>query len=383
MNKIKSNPYVYPYVPFYDLSDKKYRATFTDGDFLNLNQIKKILNFLENPKIILKGKTYEEKILSIFVNKNVLFGPKNFILHDKKKWLDAIKYFTDKKRPVLFSILGFPFKIPVSLKTDRTVPDMGEVLMLRKLYTIGESVSKVYPHGVKINVFTEGVFGKFNSTPEAEFKNYYKALKKINKSLKFDKYIQIIELEEMEKLSVNFDALFEKKLTQIKHLLKTREKNIVKKFKGIDDSLKRIVNSKKYNLEERELMDIYNPSLKDKDLPKYLQNIRKNINKNIKVLGINYLAYLSVRDDLDFLNKKLPGVLTLSVSPKPGRLGVLPIDKHCVRLAYHGVPVYHPGKKRFSIEYLIDLKRKSGTYKKVFFKDFPESTKPFYYIKTK
>lgn len=383
MKKLSSNPYVYPYVPFYNLNDKRFRAKFESQEKIDFNQLKKLTSNLEIPKIKPKGRTIEGKILSVFLDKNVVFGPRDYITKDINIWTNEFKKFTDNKKPILLSILGFPFKIPVPLKTDRSTPDMGEVLMLKKLHNICDVISKFYKPGATVTIFTEGVFGRYNLTPEKEYKNYFKNLRKINNSLGFNKYVKLVELEEMEKMSKNFNLIFNTKVQTLRSKLKNSDNDIIKKMKGLEESLKRIVNSKIFNLSNGELMDIYNTEIQDNALPKKLERVRKIIHKNITDLGINYLAYLSVRDDLNFLQERIPGVITLSVSPKPGRLGVLPIDGDCVRLGYHGVPVYHPVKKRFSIEYLIDIKRKSGKYKKVFLKDFPESTKPFYYIKIK
>ncbi len=232
MKKVKSNPYVYPYVPFYDLSDKYYYAKFSEGKTLNIVDLKRYTKKYKNQTIKPKGKTNEEKILNVFLNTEILFGPKEYVIKDKDKWLESFSYFISQKKPVQLSILGFPFKMPIPLKTDRTTPDMGEVLMINKLYNIAKNISYIYKPGARITIFTEGVFGRYNHIPEKEYKRYFRALRKINRSLGFDKYIKLVELEEMEKLTKNFNVTFKKKVDNLSALVKKKDRKVLKKLCG-------------------------------------------------------------------------------------------------------------------------------------------------------
>ena len=96
MEKLKSNPYVYPYVPFYNLGDKRFRAKFMNGGRISFLQLRKFVRGINNLKIKHKGKSVEEKIFNVFLEKDVLFGPKEYVLQDKKNWLLAFKRFIYK-----------------------------------------------------------------------------------------------------------------------------------------------------------------------------------------------------------------------------------------------------------------------------------------------
>jgi len=134
--KLQSNPNVYPYVPFYDLSDKNIRQNIVEKKYISEEDLRKVVSRISQPNFSLSGKTEAEKILSIFEGDQIRFGPKKFIIQGKAGWIDRLNYFIRQNIPIQFTILGFPFKIPVPLKTNRVYPDMGEVLSLIRLHFI-------------------------------------------------------------------------------------------------------------------------------------------------------------------------------------------------------------------------------------------------------
>ncbi|MEK7188562.1 MAG: L-tyrosine/L-tryptophan isonitrile synthase family protein [Patescibacteria group bacterium] len=369
---MKSNPFVYPFVPFKDLSDKTIRWKLEEPSKINFRELKKILKRIKFSSAKIKGKTIEDKILSIFLDKNHLFGPSSFITRDKKLWLEKIRYFTSRKKPLLFTIHGFPFKIPCPIKTDRKVPDLGEILIMLKLNSVWESITKIYKPGAKITLITEGGMGKFVGVSEEDWKTYQIQLRKFVKLLNFSKKMNLVEISEMEKNN-DYKKIFKKTLNEIKKLYKSKDKLIIDRVGKTFDSTYRIVSTENYN--EETVMDIYNEGIKAVRIVKLRSALKKKTFESI----FNYLAYLKTRDTLNFVEKIAPHSLPLSVSPKPGRLGIIPISAYCKRLPYHGVPVYHREKNIFTIEYLIDLRRKPGKYEKVYLKEDWEN-RPFYYI---
>ncbi len=383
MAKLKANPEVYPYTPFHDLSNKNLKAKFVAGKKVSLADIKSLLNQLPKKQIPIKGNSIEENILNIFLDKNILFGPKSNVLSEKEIWHQKLNYFTGKNIPLQFSILGFPFKMPIPLKTNRITPDMGEILMLNKLFETAKLINSIYKNGVHVTIFAEGVFGRYNNQDKKEYKKYYITLKKFIKDLGYSNFLQIRELEEMENTVNNFGELFTKKVNLFTKQLRNSDPILMEKFNNVSEAIERIVKSNDFNISESEMMDLYNVNLTDQDIPSTLKKYRSLIRKRVKLLALNYFAYLKVRDDIDFLEKQIPHVLQMSVSPKKGRLGVLPIDDKNIRLAYHGVPVYSKLNNLFNIEYLIDLKRKNAIFQPVYLSGYPESEKPFYYVELK
>lgn len=374
---MKSNPNVYPYTPFKDLSNKDVKNNFVSEKIVNFSDVKDLLLNIKNPEIEVFGETVEERIFSIFLNNEIRFGPKEFLLENKDSWLEKIGYFVQKNEKIQFSILGFPFKIPVPLKTDRTLPDMGEMLAINRLDYIAELCNKEYAPGVKITIFSEGGFDKTVGVSNEKSVKYHNFLLKSTKAFSFEKNIDVLPLSDMEK-NDNFEKLYEQKIADLKDLYDSNDEKYLEKYNGTQEAVYRIVNTVNYSQEV--LMDVYNDNLSDNDVSDEVLRIRKDIEKRTHEAIFMYHAYLMVRDDLDYLEGVIPKALTLSVSPKPNRLGIFPINDKLKRLPYHSVPVFNVRKDEFTTEYLIDVKRDDAEFEKVFLEE-SEDKAPFYYIK--
>src|SRR3989339_741984 len=355
---MKSNPHVYPSIDFEELSNKNLRNNFIQEKIVSINDI---ADFLENRILIpipqITGTSIEEKILSIFQDENYRFGPVEFINSNIKKWIERISYFTSKNLPIQFTILGFPFKIPVPLKTNRIFPDMGEVLALHRLSVITKLITNIYKNGARITLFTEGGFGPFTGVPKANWIAYRVFLEELNSQLKLSKSVNIIDLSEMEKTVPDF----------------------LEKYNSVFPVIYKIVFTT--DNEEKILMDVYNTKLSDDEISPKASEIKNSLKEKTHKCIFSYFAYLKVRDDIDYLQKTVPHSLPLSVSPKFNRLGIIPIRKDIDKLPYHSVPVLS-NNNTFDLKYLIDLKRSFGKFTKVFL-DIDKEKKPFYYEKIK
>lgn len=373
---MKPNSYVYPYVPFKDLSNKQIRKDFISGEKeVSFNEIKSLISQMKPKVVSPSGKTLEEKILSVFLDKNFLFGPKKYIEANKSFWQEKLHYFIQDSKKIQFTLLGFPFKMPLLLKTNRSLPDMGEVLSLKQLMDIAEDIKNIYSPGVVINVFTEGGFGKFVGVSKKKVEDYKKFLILIARRMGFNQYIKIKDLTEMEKYK-SFKMVFRDNLKKMEKSFRLEDKDFMKKYNGAKDSIFRIVNPREKD--ELVLMEVYDESLSDSEISERARMVRKRISDSLPKAIIRYFAYLKTRDDLNFLEKRVPHFIPLSVSPKPNRLGILPIDKSINKLPYHSVPVYWTKKRRFSMEYLIDIKRSDINYTAVYLNGDWENL-PFYY----
>lgn len=373
---MKSNKYVYPTTEFSDLADKKIKNNIDDKKEINTSDLAMLARRAKMPRLKIRGKSTAEKIVNMFLDEECLFGPASYIIDNRDYWINKFENFIKQNKPIKMTILGFPFKMPVALKTDRKLPDMGEVLSIVRLAGITENIKKVYKNGVVIYIFTEGGFGSFAGVTESDWKKYERYLKKLVDQLGLSERIKILALSQMEKLP-EFSETFEKRFDENKSMLEKNDKEFLEKYNDVYLPMFRIVNTEGYD--QGLLMDVYNEELADSDVPNEVLAVRKEIRKKTQQCILKYFAYLKTRDDLDYIERTVRDHIALSVSPKPMRLGVIPINRKCIRLPYHGVPVYHKKKKTWSIEYLIDLRRSKKKYIAVFWKDDGEK-KPFYYI---
>lgn len=371
---MKSSPYVYPFTPFKNLSNKKIRWRIAKGKRVSWNKIKSFLKYSKSPNIKFEGRTNAEKILNYLSNPNIRFGPKSYIDIDKKLWLKQIDYFISAKKPILFTLLGFPFKVPVPLKTNRIYPDMGDVLAINRLGIICKNIRKIYKNGCIIYVFTEGPFGKFAGVPARRVLGYMQSLQKIVKVLNLDKSIRLVDLGNLNKLSV-FPKLYREELNRFTKLYKNNDPEYMKRFNGTYPSIYRIVSSE--GVDEDTLMDVYNDNKRYRRGKLY--KLRKILNKNAINAVLDYHAYLSVRDATNYIQRVVPNSIQLSVSPKRKRIGVIPIEKGITKIPHHAVTVLYKNKKKFNLEYLIDIKRTNREYEPIYVK-LDKDFAPFFYI---
>jgi pyoverdine/dityrosine biosynthesis protein Dit1 len=376
--KIKANPYVYSFSPFENLNNKTIKWKIKGKKIIDFNQLTKIIN-QETLSIETLGNSFEEKIFNLFLNDKICFGPKKYLYELKDFWIDRISHFTKAKKPIKLSILGFPFKIPVLLKTNRIYPDLGELLSLKRLVNICQLIKKIYPTGAKVYVVTEEVFGMFNNMNQDEIFGYQQFLKELVIKMGWNQFLELISLSEMEKLSKSFNNQFQEKINHLERLYINSDSELMKKYRGAYPSLYHIFNTKRFELNESELIDLYNKNKKLTKNKKILK-LRQLLKYHTHFMAIQYFAYLQLRDELGFFDKVLPNVLMLSVSPKKYRLGIFPINERITKLPYHGVVVYDKKENIFNIEYLIDLKRRPWEITEVFLKGDKEE-KPFFYIK--
>ncbi len=373
---MKSSPFTYPYTPFKYLRKGEIKCEIKKKK-VGLVELKQLLKKHEAPKIKITGRTTEEKIFSILINPEIRFGPKNFVTRDLGEWIDKIKLFITAKKPIYFTILGFPFKIPVPLKSDRRFPDFGEILGLQRLYQITCAIKKVYPLGAVITVFAESPFASFSGPTRGEANLYRVQLKKLAKVFGFEKTVKILDLGVLEKGVPNFKKKMKKLSEEFRRLYMRKDRIFMKKFNEVFPVIFRIVNSRKYEIDD--LRFVYQS---DYNLGKNrrLDKIYRKLSKKTEMAIFNYFAYLKLKNDFNIVENYIPDALQLTVSPKYGRIGVNPVDKKINRLYTHGVAVYKKKEKEFDIEYLFDLLRSNKKITALYF-DRDREKKPFLYIK--
>jgi hypothetical protein len=96
---------------------------------------------------------------------------------------------------------------------------------------------------------------------------------------------------------------------------------------------------------------------------------------------LRYRAFLEARDRIGLLERYAPHALAMTVSPRPGRLGIRPLPAPADVLPYHGVPVWDPDRRILEIEYLWDLTRGGGRYERIHLAGDPEDL-PFLYVRS-
>ncbi|MBX7145516.1 MAG: L-tyrosine/L-tryptophan isonitrile synthase family protein [Oligoflexia bacterium] len=354
---MKANPYVYPSVDYADLTDISEKWRLSDCGERSLDEFIECLRPLVGirPISVDANSSWIDRVLSIFGAPDVCYGESPLVEADYwKAKLEA----ADRAGKLSFTIFGFPFKMPVPLKTDRVCPDAGELASLLRLEALIDFVQQVAELPATLTIFAEDGFAPFIGLEKERADEYYAMLEKLVAKLPLE-IVRLIRISDMEK-EVGFKDIFQKNLKANQDLQKAGDPDFYEKFEGARLSIYRLLNVRQYS--EEILSQVYSNLAPDKITQK-AQRIRQDLERDQVNAICSYFAYLKTRDDLGFVEKICPGFLPLSVSPKSKRLGVFPVHKDCNILPYHGVPFLNEGK--LEVRYLWDLKRERRALFKV------------------
>jgi len=327
---MKSNPVVFPFKPFSRLDARLQKQSYADieTDLATLSVLlpKKIFH-----NVLSHGKTIEEKIFSIFVNPQIRFGEKSDITQLKKYWLDRISYFTSKKKRLECTILGFPGKAPVPIKTRREMPDFGELTSLHRLYELTRHIRRTYAPGARITIITEGLLGTGIGLSMREAVAYEKYLQKLIKYLHWNGSLRTVPLGKMQK-NPAYKKILRSEIRKFRDVFNKKDKQFLAKYTAAYASIFHLVSTR--GNADQTVRDAY------KAHPKTAQGkrLRTAIAHKAHKATIGYFATLSVRDKLKFLETTVPHFLALTVSPKPYRLSFQLVPATVTLLAHHGIP---------------------------------------------
>src|SRR3989344_7724561 len=372
-SSMRTGKYVYPSAEFEYLGHGPDLYSIAQSAVIGFDHIKKLVNALPMPNVTIGGERIAETILSIFLSPEIIFGPQRYVNDHRDKWIDRIDFFVHRNRPIRFSTLSFPFKIPMPLKTDRVLPDMGEVLALHRLALIAKLIKSVYKPGATITVFTEGAFAPFAGVLESYARAYETRLKWITRKLGYSKMLLLIPVSRIECIP-RFKKTFRTLLTHNRRELDRKGSAVARAYQESKRPMEKIVDTRMYDIET--LKDVFNS--KAKNVGTEVVRARMDIQKRAKEAFAQYFSYLQTKNELDAIDQVIGPNLPLTISPKDGRLGIIPVDRHINILPIHGVTTYSPSNHQFNIMYLNDLKRSPMSLRAVFLRG-DKDLRPFYY----
>ncbi|HMT01845.1 MAG TPA: L-tyrosine/L-tryptophan isonitrile synthase family protein [Burkholderiales bacterium] len=117
----------------------------------------------------MKNNNQAEKIISIYEEYRMEPHPTQdrFEEQGKQVFAEKINSFMEKKEPIQFAMLGYPFKSTnTATKVLGTLPDKGEELSIQRLEDFTLKIQQVYSPGAIINVASDGFV--FNDLLEVE-----------------------------------------------------------------------------------------------------------------------------------------------------------------------------------------------------------------------
>lgn len=358
------------------------------GEIVTTEQILRVV-----PAEALADGKLSEAIWKILCSKGIRKSRNGDINGDTESMhLRQIQHFIDLGEPIRIVFIGWPFKMWRNpLKTDRKIPDLGELAFVRQLVSICLSVSTVYPPGLKWTVLTEGkAYGELFEVEDHEWQRYLKRMKYFVGLYDAD---SMFEIGCLATCLENFPE-FPRKFQDVMRGLE--EEFSQEKLESIWNDPYR---SKSRDLVSDELGQAFHTMLRSIDtqsvsvgdhLIVYGKEGRSPEGRHIemrhewarhaRILALKYLAYNIAKNEVGergAIQDSHPHHLYVSITRKKGRFAFHPIHNRVGRFPHHGVPVMClDGVLR--IHYLYQVKNESDRFQPVFFDDDIEE-KPFYY----
>lgn len=349
----KTSPYIYPFRPFLHLDVAEESSRFSEPQTLPVNGYSSWLGRFAPAIDVTPAATIEETIFSIFADDAVRFGERAFVSDLKDLWLERIARFTNPGRMLEMTILGFPYKMPVPLKTNRRLADFGEVVSLARLNQIGRAIARIYAPGARSHVFTEGPFGAFNGVSRAESDAYFASLENLLVRFGLSEHVALYDLNTLVDANPDFSDAWAETAKDIEMRRDAGDQKVL-------DAIRDALPVRFHNLA--------NPGVTDHDLAlayrrdPAVQELIDSIQRRAESGVVTYRAFLEARDRVQLLERVAPEALAMTVSPRPGRLGVRPLPAPAQILPYHGVTVIARDGLGMDISYLWDLRRTGKTY---------------------
>lgn len=289
--------------------------------------------------------TVEERILSVFLHPEVLFGDPSFIPANRAAWLERIAVFTGRGAPIEFVAMAFAYKMQNPLKTDRRAPDLGEALMLRRFEAVLNAIGAVYAPGARLTVLEEGILGRCPGVDPRVIAAYRAGIAPIAAVSGVDPArVGFHSLDDMVTEIPNFEARWIHEQERLRELWQQGDPAMRAAYATTVPATRTSVPT--WDYEPEVVAAAYDAEQTDSAL----RYPRDYIDKVAHRQFFAYRALLALRDATGYLAALRPDALKMTVSPKPENLAVTPINTWSTVLPYHGLPVLD-GDGRWHIVY--------------------------------
>lgn len=364
-----TSAYVFPFKPFAFLDVVEENSSFLPPRHITADNLQPALDILAPRLELPAGDDLAQRLLEFFADPAVCFGDPSWILQLGEHWKEQFNWFIARNEPILLSILGFPFKAPVPLKTNRKLADFGELVMLARLNRIGEAITRAYTPGAVTHVFAEGSFHEMNGMPREDADAYFAGLETMLTQFGYDAHVKLHDTSRIADEVPGFKKVWAEVEAEI----------AARRDAGDPATVDALTAASPVTFHLNA-----NPGVSDEDLRlAYLGHseaaaLRGELDARTQQGVVRYRAFLEARDRVSLLEIYAPRAIGLTVSPRPGRIGVRPLPAPADVLPYHGVPVWNPRTEVLEVVYLWDLKRSGLTLEPLLLDSDPERL-PFLY----
>lgn len=301
-----------------------------------------------------KSGSVARNILAIFGSREVRFGPLTNITTAQGELTGQLNHFIEQGEPIEITLLAVPFKTGNPLKVRHTHPDLGECAFLMHLGEICKLVEEIYRPGVRFIVLAEGqCLAKIMGVARGEALKYCDGHKKLVRELGLGKCVVVKDLfDDVVAKVLGFEKKMQANKTLIEKRFKSRDAQIVEQVLKTLPTIQSSLNRRNLTVEDACRLYLH-PSLA--------------LQKEALGKTFVYLAFHKTRYDTLALEKAFPDSLRATLTPRPGRLGIVPVNKKTALFPHHGVGVIRKDKT-VTVMYEYDIRR-MGNFREVFLED--------------
>ncbi len=356
-----------------------------ESKVIPLQKVLYLIKPLLNINQITHHCSLDEKIWSIFCSPQIRRGSMdNLSSADVIQYRSKIAACIKKEEPIKMIFIAFPFKSYYNpLKTNRHLPDLGELYFLRRLLQINASVSLIYPPGLQWTILTEGrAYANIVGLSCSEVNDYQSSIASFVRIIGAENIIKLDDLARLFELVPDFE---EKVVEQHDKLTKQYEQggatSVSPEFEQILCTMRGSVDLRNDNVE-----NLYHLITADSlvELPSHLLDRSQVISAQALAMALRYQAINQVKNIIGYSGQGLirdnfSEHCYVSITSKPGRYAFNPLSVDSKFFPHHGVPLL-VGKKNgyVRVVFLIDIVTRPQRYRAVYIENDHEN-KPFFY----
>lgn len=282
----------------------------------------------------------------IMISDAVLLGAERIATQTIEKTTPLLLTLYREQKPLRFTLLGYPHKMPNPLYSISTGVDLGEIVSLMKLSAIMERIARIYPYGVGVQVLTENtIFYKMSDLSDQEQQRYFLDLCRWAKLVDPGQHLIVEDIVAYHtpELERAWSAVTE----ELAAKYRAGDPGTVDMVEAVLPTNFMTLNYRAFPREI--LVRLFDTACTDASI----EALREERYQRALTESFTYLAYHQARYRLGFMESAFPNSLRLTVAPKVGSFGVRMLSRSAQLLPYYGYVVKKGNE--FDFSYVADI----------------------------
>lgn len=318
------------------LLDKFDREVISVPDLLKMKVVKSRPIFGLGRKI----EPSAEAICSLLLNDKITKSSPEELEGVIRPLVDRVRTFVNESRPIELCLIAFSPRSHSPVETGmRRLPDLGEMMFIKRLQDIDATIRQLHSPGVHFTVLFEGNafvnrFGNFPDEVTAFRQNLHLRIEQMGAGAK----VELADLAEVTGSFPSFEEVRQEQEAVIRQGLQDN-RNIRQEVETFMPVMRRA----SVDLSGQDFEDLVE-IMRHKGHAVALLSGRQGalaaaIEQQAQENAIFYVSFNKARHSLKIVENTFPDKIYISITAKPGRLAIHPVHSNVEVLPHHGVPV--------------------------------------------